>query len=96
MAKKQEYFVDFYKDSYGEREVNVEALWDKNGKELYNGAKAILNTPWGDEIGKVKVYQFITDKFNGYGYDVIYSYGFKPKKGESLWIEKDGSNIELI
>ena len=94
---KQEYFVDIYHSKrLGDYEVKVEAIWDKNGKELYNGAKAILNTPWGDEIGKVIVYRFIGDKITKYGYETTYSYGFKPKKGESLWIEKDGSNIELI
>ena len=68
---KQEYFVDFYKDKYGEREVKVEALYDKNGEELYNGAKAILDVPWGDgkEIGKVVISKFITDEYDDYGYN---------------------------
>ena len=90
---KQEYFVDFYKDSYGEREVNVEALWDKNGKELYNGAKAILHTSYGDEVGKIKIYQDILD--TGHGFKKTYSYGFKPKKGSALFIY-DGNDVELI
>ena len=91
--KKEEYFIDFYKDKLGEYEVKVEALYDKNGKELYNGAKAILDVPWenGKEIGKVVISRYVTDN-----YDSIYSYSFKPKKGHQLWIEKDGSNIELL
>ena len=95
---KQEYFVDFYKDKFGEYEVKVEALYDKNGEELYNGAKAILDVPWGDgkEVGKVVISKFVTDEFDDYGYKKIYSYSFKPKKGSQLWIEKDGSNIELV
>ena len=45
---KQEYFWDIYKDKrLGDREVKVGAIWDKNGKELYNGAKAKLDVPWG-------------------------------------------------
>lgn len=91
---KEKYFWDIYKDKrLGDREVKVEALWDKNGKELYNGAKAKLDVPWGEsfEIGKVVIYDFITDD-----YEHIYSYGFKPKKGSTLWIEEDGSNIELL
>ena len=96
MAKKQEYFIDFYKDTYGEREVHVKALWDKNGKELYNGAKAVLDVPWGDEkeIGKIKVYQTVIDTKEGF--DTTYNYGFKPKKGQALYIYEDGSNIELV
>ena len=88
--KKQEYFIDLYKDTYGERKVQVEAMYDKNGKELYNGAKAVYHANWGDEIGKVKIYQDITsdDKYE-------YSYGFKPKKGSALYIY-DENCIELI
>ena len=95
---KQEYFIDFYKDKYGEHEVKVEALYDKKGEELYNGAKAILDVPWGDgkEVGKVVISKLITDEYDDYGYQTIYSYVFKPKKGSQLWIEKDGSNIELV
>lgn len=94
---KQKYFVDFYKDSYGKREVKVEAMWDKNGKELYNGAKALYYSLWGELIkGKIMIYKFVTDEIDDYGYKHIYSYGFKPQKGESLYIEQDGSNIELI
>jgi hypothetical protein len=29
-------------------------------------------------------------------YKYEYSYGFKPKKGSTLYIEEDGSNVELI
>lgn len=91
---KQEYFWDIYKDKrLGDREVKVEAIWDKNGKELYNGAKAKLDVPWGDgfEIGKIVIYSFVTDD-----YKYEYSYGFKPKKGSALYIEEDGNNVELI
>ena len=88
--KKEEYFVDFYKDKYGEYEVHVEAMWDKNGKELYNGAKAIYHANWGDEIGKIKIYQDVTSD-NKY----VYSYGFKPKKGSALFIY-DNNDVELI
>ena len=91
---KQEYFWDIYKNKkLGDMEVQVKAIWDKNGKELYNGAKAKLDVPWGDgfEIGKIAIYSFATDD-----YDHEYSYGFKPKKGSTLYIEEDGSNIELI
>lgn len=95
---KQEYFIDFYKDKLGKHEINVEALWDKNGEELYNGAKAILDVPWGDgkEIGKVVISKFITNEYDDYGYQTIYTYAFKPKKGSQLYINEDGSNIELI
>ena len=95
---KQEYFVDFYKDKLGEHEVKVEALYDKNGEELYNSAKAILDVPRGDgkEVGKVVISKFVTAKYDEYGYQTIYSYAFKPKKGSQLWIERDGSNIELV
>lgn len=91
---KQEYFWDIYKNKkLGDMEVQVKAIWDKNGKELYNGAKAKLDVPWGDgfEIGKIVIYVFVTDD-----YKYEYSYGFKPKKGSALYIEEDGSNIELI
>lgn len=88
---RQEYFVDFYKWKGENLEVQVEAIWDKNGKELYNGAKAKLDTSWGTEIGKIVVSCFITDD-----YERIYSYAFKPKKGSQLYIEEDGSNVELI
>lgn len=95
---KQEYFIDFYKDKLGKHEINVEALYDKNGEELYNGAKAILDVPWGDgkEIGKVVISKFITDEYDDYGYQTIYTYAFKPNKGSQLYINEDGSNIELI
>lgn len=91
---RQEYFVDIYKDKrLGEFEVQVKALWDKNGKELYNGAKAILDVRWGEgfEVGKVVISKWITDD-----YKHEYFYSFKPKKGSQLWIEENGSNIELI
>ena len=91
---KQEYFWDIYKNKkLGDTEVQVKAIWDKNGKELYNGAKAKLDVPWGDgfEIGKIIIYGFVTDDYNH-----EYFYGFKPKKGSTLYIEEDGSNIELI
>lgn len=96
--KKQEYFVDFYKDKLGEHEVKVEALYDKNGEELYNGAKVILDVPWGDgkEVGKVVISKLITNEYDDCGYQTIYTYSFKPKKGSQLWIEQDGSNIELV
>lgn len=42
MAKEFEFFKDVVK---GEE---VKAIYDKNGKELYNGAKAILDVPWGE------------------------------------------------
>lgn len=45
----------------------------------------------GFEIGKILIYSFVTDD-----YDYEYSYGFKPKKGSALYIEEDGSNVELI
>ena len=95
---KQEYFIDFYKDKYGEHEVKVEALYDKNGEELYNGAKAILDVPWrdGKEVGKVVISKFVTNEYDDYGYQNVYTYAFKPKKGSQLYIEEDGSNIELI
>lgn len=95
---KQEYFIDFYKDKLGKHEINVEALWDKNGEELYNGAKAILDVPWGDgkEIGKVVISKFITNEYDDYGYQTIYTYAFKPNKGNQLYINENGSNIELI
>ena len=88
IESKQEYFIDEYKG----REVHVEAIYDKNGKPLYNGAKAKLDVDWGDgfEIGKVLVYEDVFD------HKWIYTYGFKPKKGFALWIEPNGSNIELI
>ena len=91
---KQEYFWDIYKNKkLGDMKVQVKAIWDKNGKELYNGAKAKLDVPWGDgfEIGKIVIYSFVTDD-----YDHEYSYGFKSKKGSTLYIEEDGSNVELI
>lgn len=91
---KQEYFWDIYKNKkLGDVEIQVKAIWDKNGKELYNGAKAKLDVPWGDgfEIGKIVIYSFVT---NDYNYE--YSYAFKPKKGSTLYIEEDGSNGELI
>lgn len=99
---KQEYFWDIYKNKkLGDMEVQVKAIWDKNGKELYNGAKAKLDVPWGDgfEIGKIVIYQdffedFKNGKFNGFITE--YNYGFKPKKGSALYIEEDGSNVELI
>ena len=94
MAKEFEFFKDIVK---GE-EVEVKALYDKNGKELYNGAKAMLDVPWGDgfEIGKIVVqkgYDYIDDKYGRY---FLYEYAFKPKKGSALWIEPNGSNVELI
>ena len=94
MSKNQEFFQDIVK---GE-EIEVKALWDKNGKELYNGAKAILDVPWGNgfEIGKIVVqkgYDTVEDK---YGVYFLYEYAFKPKKGSALYIEQDGSNVELI
>lgn len=91
---KQEYFWDIYKNKkLGDMEVQVRAIWDKNGKELYNGAKAKLDVPWGDgfEIGKIVITSFVTDD-----YEYEYSYGFKPKKGSTLYIEEDGNNVELI
>lgn len=77
----------------GKSEVKVKVLWDKNG-----GANAILDVPWSDgkEVGKVVISKFVTDEFNGYGFKVIFSYAFKPKKGASLWINEDRNNIELI
>lgn len=89
------YFYDVYKHKrLGDIEVQVEAIYDKNGKELYNGAKAILDVPYGDgfEVGKVVVYENVDTVHHEY----YYTYGFKPKKGAMLWIEEDGSNIELI
>lgn len=45
------YFYDIYKNKkLGDMEVQVEAIYDKNGKELYNGAKAILDVSWGDGL----------------------------------------------
>ena len=91
--KKQEYFIDFYKDKYGEREVHVEAMWDKNGKELYNGAKAIYYSSWGEELGTIKIYQDVFDIKNKF--KTTYSYGFKPERGSALFIY-DGNDVELI
>lgn len=90
---KEEYFWDFYKDSTGKREVKVEAMWDKNGKELYNGAKA--KYIWDDgteEVGKILISQYISDV---YPFKRTYSYGFKPKKGSQLFIFSP-DNIELL
>lgn len=99
---KQEYFLDVYKNKrLGDMEVKVKAIYDKNGKPLYNGAKAILDVSWGDgiEVGKIVVYEDVFESYeNGkfVGFVTEYNYGFKPKKGSALYIQEDGSNVELI
>lgn len=88
---KQEYFVDFYKDKYGEREIKVEAMWDINNKELYNGAKAkYIHSDGTEELGKIVIWRQVGEDYNSY-----YTYSFKPKKGSQLYIY-DSENVELI
>ena len=86
---KQEYFKDIIKWKGEEIEVDVKALYDKNGKELYNGAKAILDVPWDDgfEVGKIVVQKGYDYIMTEWGKDYIYEYAFKPKKGQSLYID---------
>lgn len=97
---KEKYFVDFYKcRGYDDLEVKVEALYDKNGEELYGGAKAILQTPWGIEKGKIVVSKFIGDRFTDYQYETIFTYAFKPTKGSQLYLDNENqicNDLELI